>query len=248
MTQSLKDRLALVTGASAGIGAATARALDALGCRLILCARRRERLEALAAECRDARVVPLDVRDAGAVAEALSAEPVDILVNNAGLGLGMEPLHAGDPDEWTTMIDTNVKGVLHVYRAVAPGMLERGRGDVVTIGSVAGFQVYSNGNVYCATKHAVRALCEAMRIDSVGSGVRFTAIEPGACETEFSEVRFRGDAERAKRVYDGIDPIRPEDVADAITWAVTRPANINIGSIVIWAAAQASTSVIYRRS
>jgi len=244
--RSLENCLALVTGASAGIGAATARALHGAGCKLVLCARRQDRLEALAAELGGAEVVSLDVRDAEAVQAKLSHQPFDLLVNNAGLGLGVEKLHAGDPEEWSTMIDTNIKGVLHVYRAVAPGMLERGQGDIVTLGSVAGFQVYPGGNVYCATKHAVRAIYEAMRVDSVGSGVRFTNIQPGMVETEFSEVRFRGDEDKAKQVYDGMDPIRPEDVADAILWAVTRPANINIGEIVIWAAAQASTSLVHR--
>ncbi len=244
--RSLENCLALVTGASSGIGAASARALDAAGCKLVLCARRQDRLEALASECRDAEIITLDVRDAGAVREKLSHQPFDLLLNNAGVGIGVEKLHEGDPEEWSTMIDTNIKGVLNVYRAVAPGMIERGRGDVVTLGSVAGFQVYPGGNVYCATKHAVAALYEAMRIDAAGSGVRFTNIQPGMVETEFSGIRFRGDEEKASQVYDGMDPIRPEDVADAVLWAVTRPANINIGEIVIWAAAQASTSLVHR--
>ena len=246
--QPLKDRLALVTGASSGIGKATALALDQAGCRLVLCARRMDRLKALCTELREATPIELDVRDAEGVAAALSTQPFDILVNNAGLGVGMEPLHEGNPEDWSTMIDTNIKGVLNVYRAVGPGMIERGRGDVVTLGSVAGFQVYPGGNVYCATKFAVRALYEAMRIDSVGSGVRFTSVNPGMTETEFSEVRFRGDRESAAKVYEGVDPIRPEDVADAVLWAITRPANINIGEIVIWAAAQASTTSVHRRT
>lgn len=243
----LENRLALVTGASSGIGAATARQLDEAGCRLVLSARRADRLEALASELSDAQIVTLDVRDPEAVQSGLSKFPIDLLVNNAGLGIGVDKLHEGDPTEWSEMIDTNVKGFLHVYRAVAPAMIERGFGDIVTLGSVAGFQVYPGGNVYCATKHAVHALYEAMRVDAAGSGVRFTNIEPGMVETEFSEIRFRGDKERAKALYDGMDPIRPEDVADAIVWAVTRPANINIGEIVIWASAQASTTMCARR-
>ena len=246
--QSLQGRLALVTGASAGIGAATARSLDAAGCRLVLAARRKDRLEALASELSDAEIRVLDVRDARAVQDALGDDEFDILINNAGMALGTEPLHEGDPDEWSQMIDTNVKGFLHVYRAVTPGMIARGRGDVVTLGSVAGFQVYPGGNVYCATKHAVHALYEAMRLDSGASGVRFTTINPGMTETEFSNVRFRGDEDRAKKVYEGVDPIRAEDVADAILWAITRPGNVNIGEIVLWASAQASTTIIHRNS
>ncbi|MFT4539764.1 MAG: 3-hydroxy acid dehydrogenase/malonic semialdehyde reductase [Planctomycetota bacterium] len=245
--QSLSGKRALITGASAGIGAATARALAGAGAHVTLAARRRERLEELAAELGEAEIIELDVRDAEAVNEAVSGLELDICIPNAGLAFGSGPIQEGDPADWSVMIDTNVKGVLHVVRAALPGMIERGDGDFVILGSVAGRQVYPGGNVYNATKHAVRAIYEAMRLDAAGSGVRFTTVDPGMVETEFSKVRFGGDEEKAKAVYAGMDPIRPEDVADAILWAITRPPNINIGEIVMWARAQASTTLIDRR-
>lgn len=244
---ALKGKLALVTGASAGIGAATARALAGEGAELVLCARRKDRLEALAAELGGARTIELDVRDKGAVRAAFEPYAFDLVVPNAGMGRGIEPLAEGDPDEWDEMLDTNVKGVLYTLRATLPAMLARGSGDVVILGSVAGRQVYPGGNVYCATKHAVRAIYESLRIDCFGSGVRFTTVDPGMVKTDFSLVRFRGDAEKAEKVYDGMDPIRPEDVADAVLFAVTRPPNVNIGEIVMWASAQASTWMVHRR-
>ncbi len=244
--QNLRGKLALVTGASAGIGMALARRLRAEGCRLVLAARRRERLEALAAELRDAEVVELDVRDAASVADALSARPFDIAVANAGLARGMGRVHEVAPDAWDAMIDTNVKGVLAVIRAVLPGMLERGKGDLCLLGSVAGRQVYPGGNVYCATKHAVRALYEALRLDAAGSGVRFTTVDPGMVETEFSLVRFEGDEARAAKLYAGFDPLTPEDVADAAVFAFTRPPHVNVGEIVLWPTAQASTTMLKR--
>lgn len=242
----LKDRLALVTGASAGIGAATARALAAEGAQLLLAARRTERLEALAAELPGARVVELDVCDPTAVAEALFAEPIDLAVLNAGMALGTEPLQEGLPAEWSQVIDTNVKGVLHVLRAVLPPMIASGRGDVVFLGSVAGRWVYQGGGVYCATKHAVKAIYEGARLDAAGSGVRFTSVDPGMVETEFSQVRFRGDAAAADAVYTGMTPLAPRDVADAIRYAVTRPQHVNVGEIVLWPTDQASCTVVRR--
>jgi len=243
----LHERLALVTGASAGIGAATARALSAAGARLILLARRRERLEALAAECPGARALEIDVRDAAAVRDAVGDEPLDIVVANAGLALGVEPLQAGDPQEWSAVIDTNVKGVLNTLRAVLPGMIARGRGDVVTLGSVAGRQVYPGGAVYCATKFAVRALYETMRLELSGKGLRLITVDPAMVETDFSKVRFRGDERRAGEVYRGMTPLGPEDVADAILYAVTRPPHVNVGEVVLWPTDQASTTVVHRR-
>ena len=195
----MKDRLALVTGASSGIGEAIARALHGAGCRLVLAARRRDRLEQLAAELGDARVVTLDVRDADAVARELEGFAFDIVVPSAGLAYGAEPIQDGTPAEWSEVIDTNVKGVLHVIKATLPGMIERGRGDFVTIGSVAGRQVYPGGAVYCASKYAVRALYEGMRLDALGSGVRFTTVDPGMVESEFSVVRL-GDQDAADSV------------------------------------------------
>ncbi len=245
---SLTGRTALITGASAGIGAAVARALAAQGAALLLAARRTEQLEALATELKGARVRALDVRDAAAVDSALSGEKIDIAVLSAGLAIGTDPLAAGDPSEWSTVIDTNVKGVLHTLRAVLPGMLARGSGDLVTIGSVAGRQVYPGGGVYCASKYAVRAIYEGMRLDCVGSGVRFTTVDPGMVETDFSLVRFRGDEAKARAVYAGVDPLRPEDIADAVLYAVTRPPHVNVGEMVLWANAQASTTLLHRRA
>ncbi|MCP3917769.1 MAG: SDR family NAD(P)-dependent oxidoreductase [bacterium] len=244
---SLDDRHALVTGASAGIGAATARALAAAGARVLLTARRQDRLEALATELPGSEARVLDVRDARAVAATVESRPIDLVVANAGLAFGTSVLQEGDPEDWSTMIDTNVKGVLHVVRAALPRMIERGGGDVVLIGSVAGRQVYPGGNVYNATKYAVRALYESLRLDAGGHGVRFTTIDPAMVETEFSVVRFRGDREQADAVYDGMQPLTPEDVADAVLYAVTRPPHVNIGEIVLWPTDQASTRDVHRK-
>ena len=242
----LADRLALVTGASAGIGAATARSLCAAGARVLLAARRRERLEALAAELPGSSVLELDVRDAAAVAAALEPHPVDLLVANAGLARGTASLQDGDPEEWSLVIDTNIKGVLNCLRPVLPRMIERGRGDVVLLGSVAGRQVYPGGNVYNATKFAVNAVYHALRLDARGSGVRFATVDPGMVETEFSMVRLDGDQDQADKVYAGMTPLRPEDVADAILYAVTRPSHVNVGEIVLWPTDQASTRDVRR--
>jgi len=242
----LKGKLALVTGASAGIGAATARALVAEGARVVLAARRLERLERLAGELDSSEALALDVRDEQAVAKALAGRRFDLVVVNAGLGRGLGPLQEGDPGEWEEMIDTNIKGLLFVLRHTVPAMIASGHGDVVLLGSVAGRQVYPGGNVYCATKHAVRAIYEALRLDAAGKGVRFTTVDPGMVETEFSLVRFRGDQEKAKQTYAGMAPLQPADVADAITWAVTRPAHVNVGEIVLWPTDQASTRDVKR--
>ena len=246
-TQSpLHGRRALITGASAGIGAAAARALSQRGAHVVLTARRKDRLEALAAELPEASARVLDVRDAAAARELCAEAPFDIVLANAGLAQGVAPLQGGDVEGWSTMLDTNVKGVLHVVRAALPAMLERGSGDVVLLGSVAGRQVYPGGNVYCASKHAVRAIYEALRLDCAGSGVRFTTVDPGMVETEFSMVRL-GDAEKAAAVYAGFDALQAEDVADAIAYAVTRPPHVNIGEIVLWPTAQASTTQVHRQ-
>lgn len=248
MLPPLNRRRALVTGASAGIGAAIARAFASAGAEVWLVARRAERLRALAAELGGAHALPLDVCDREAVRRALEPLEIDLLVDNAGLALGVDKLSAGDPAEWERVIDTNVKGVLNVTRALLPGMLRRGAGDVVLIGSVAGRQVYPGGGVYCASKHAVRALYEALRLEHVGSGVRFSTVDPGMVGgTEFSGIRMRGDEARARAVYQGVDPLRPEDVADAVLWAVTRAPHVNVGEIVLWASAQASTTSVQRR-
>jgi serine 3-dehydrogenase len=244
----------LITGASAGIGAACARAFAAQGARLVLAARRVERLRELAAELEGTEVhlVELDVRDSAAVAATLGALPaawaeIDVLVNNAGLGRGVEKVQEGTTEGWDEMVDTNVKGLLYVTRAVTPSMVARGRGHVVNIGSVAGHEVYPGGAVYCATKHAVGAITRGMRMDLLGTGVRVTTVDPGMVETEFSVVRFHGDEERAKKVYANMTPLTPDDVADAVVWAATRPARVNIDEIILKPTDQASVTLVHRR-
>ena len=242
----LLGRTALVTGASAGIGAATARALAKAGARLLLAARPSDRLTALARELQGAEALELDVRDAPALAAALEGRTIDILIANAGLALGTDLVQTGNPVDWSIVIDTNVKGVLHALRAVLPGMLARGRGDVLFLGSVAGRQVYPGGNVYCATKYALRGLYEALRLDVAGKGIRVSTVDPGLVETEFSKTRFRGDLERARKVYLGNTPLKPEDVADAILFILSRPPHVNIGELVLWPTDQASPTVLRR--
>ena len=247
----------LITGASAGIGAACARAFAREGARLVLAARRTERLEALAAELRaehgtECHLIALDVRDGAAVAATLGGLPaewaqVDVLVNNAGLGRGLEKLQQGSPVDWDEMIDTNVKGLLYATGALLPGMVERGRGHVVNIGSVAGHEVYPGGAVYCATKHAVGAITKGLRMDLLGTGVRVSTVDPGMVETEFSVVRFKGDEERARRVYADMNPLTPDDIADAVLWCATRPPHVNIDEIIVKPTDQASASLVHRR-
>lgn len=242
----LTGRRALVTGASSGIGAATARRLVALGAQVALVARREDRLAELAAELGEtASVHSADVQDASAMQGLFDAVPYDLVVANAGLCIGVAPIHEGDPAHWSTMVDTNVKGVLHTVRAALPGLRARGAGDVVLLGSVAGRQIYPGGNVYNATKHAVKAIYDAMRLDEVGTGIRFTTVDPGMVETEFSVVRM-GSQDAADKVYDGMTPLTADDVADAISFAVTRPAHVNIGEVVLWPTDQASTRDVHR--
>src|SRR5512134_959022 len=227
MTDRLPGQVALVTGATSGFGAATARAFAREGAHVVLAGRRRDRLEALAAEL-DGRALPLvlDVRDRAAVEAAVAGlappfDAVDVLVNNAGLALGLEPAHRASLDEWEQMIDTNCRGLVTMTRAVLPGMVARGRGHVVNVGSVAGSYPYPGGNVYGATKAFVRQFTLNLRADLLGTGVRATAVEPGMAETEFSLVRFGGDAARAAKVYEGVKPLSGADVADAILWCLT---------------------------
>ena len=203
MSSNLAGRTAFITGASSGIGAAAARALGAAGARVVLAARRMDRLEELKRDLPGAEAVELDVRDEPAVRAAVQRAQPDLVVANAGLALGAGPIQEGRPEDWSVVIDTNVKGVLHVVHAALPSLLESGGGDVVLLGSVAGRQVYPGGNVYNASKFAVRALYEALRLDVQGKGVRFTTVDPGMVETEFSLVRFSGDQERADSVYQG---------------------------------------------
>lgn len=232
-----------VTGATSGFGAAIARRFAAEGWDVVVCGRRADRLAALAQEL-GAHPVQLDVRDRRAVAAAFDAlperlKPVRVLVNSAGLALGLEPADRADLDDWDEMIDTNVKGLVYCTRAALPQMVAAGGGHVVNIGSVAGSYPYPGGNVYGATKAFVEQFSLNLRADLVAKGVRVTNIEPGLAETEFSLVRFKGDAAKAAAVYAGVDPITADDVADAAWWAVSRPARINVNRIEIMAGAQA---------
>ena len=244
----LTGKLALVTGASSGIGECIARALAAEGARVVPAARRKDKLAQLAAELADSEAIELDVRDADAVSAALRSRPFDIVVPNAGLARGLDPVQKGTPSDWSEMIDTNIKGVLHVLGAVTPGMIERKRGDIVLIGSVAGRQAYPGGNVYCATKAAVRSLYESLRYDLHDTGIRVSTVDPGMVRTPFSDVRFEGDSGRAAKVYAGVDYLQPEDIADIVRFVVTRPARVNIGEVVVWSKDQASAMQVARRS
>jgi NADP-dependent 3-hydroxy acid dehydrogenase YdfG len=253
----IAGKLALITGASSGIGAAVARRCAADGARLVLWARRVDRLERLAVELRtahgvDARTAPVDVRDRAAVQRAAAAlvrdaGVPDILVNNAGLASGMSKVQDGDPDDWDRMIDTNIKGLLNVTRALLPGMVARGTGHVVNLGSTAGHLVYPMGNVYAATKFAVRALSEGMNLDVAGTKIRVSSVDPGFVETEFSEVRFHGDRERARAVYRGFTPLSGDDVADAIAYVVNLPEHVNVPELVLVPTAQRNVYVVDRR-
>jgi 3-hydroxy acid dehydrogenase / malonic semialdehyde reductase len=231
--------IVFVTGATSGFGAAIARRFAAEGHHIIAAGRRLDRLEALRQEFGAARIHPLrlDVRDRGAVDAAVAALPpeltaIDILVNNAGLALGLEPAQRTDPDQWEQMVDTNVKGVMYVTRAVLPGMVERRRGHIINLGSIAGTYAYPGGNVYGATKAFVRQFSMGLRADLFGTPIRVTSVEPGLVGgTEFSAVRFGGDAQKASKIYDGADALTPGDVAEAVHWVATLPARVNINAI-----------------
>jgi 3-hydroxy acid dehydrogenase/malonic semialdehyde reductase len=246
-------RTAFVTGASSGIGRATAVALAHTGFRLIITGRRRERLEELARQLAPTpvHILTFDVRDRAAVDAAVASLPaefqtVNVLINNAGGAHGLAPIQDGDPADWDDMLDSNVKGLLNVTHALLPGMKARQQGHIINIGSIAGHEVYANGNVYCASKAAVAALSKAMRIDLLPLGIRVAEVNPGAVETEFSQVRFKGDAARAAKVYEGYDPLRPEDIAEVIQFMVTRPANVHIAEITVFAGAQGAATLIRR--
>jgi NADP-dependent 3-hydroxy acid dehydrogenase YdfG len=249
------NRIALITGATSGIGKATAEAFANNGIDLILCGRRQDVLHELKvyfSEKVKATTLTFDVRNQEDVASAIAALPeewknIDILVNNAGNAHGLEPIQNGKIEDWDAMIDGNVKGLLYVSKAVMPIMVERQTGHIINLSSVAGKQTYANGAVYCASKSAVEAISEGMRFDLTQYGIKITNIAPGAVETDFSLVRFKGDAERAKKVYEGFEPIQPEDVADAILYAVNTPARVTIADIVLYAKAQAAPTVIYRK-
>jgi len=253
---SLQGKTVFITGASSGIGRATALAFAAQGARLLLAARRVEKLNATAEEAHshgaaEVHAFRLDVRDQGAVAAAIAGLPpewaaIDILVNNAGLSRGLDKLYEGKIEDWEEMIDTNVKGLLYVTRAVVPGMVARGAGHVVNLGSTAGELTYPGGAVYCATKAAEKSINDGLRQDVLGTPVRVTSIDPGMVETEFSRIRFRGDEERAAKVYSDVTPLTPQDVADAIVWAVSRPEHVNIAHVLMTPVAQANSLMFHR--
>jgi NADP-dependent 3-hydroxy acid dehydrogenase YdfG len=250
-------KIALITGATAGIGEACANVFAREGYNLILTGRRLDRLEKLAAHLNskynvEVAVSSFDVRNREQVIENLEGLPakwkkVNVLVNNAGLSQGLDPIQKGSYDDWDTMIDTNVKGLLYVSRVVSNWMIDNGHGHIVNLGSIAGKEVYANGNVYCATKHAVDALNKGMRIDLLPHGIKVTAVHPGAVETEFSEVRFKGDKERAKKVYEGFEPLAALDIAETIWFVASRPAHVNINDLVIMPTAQANAGTIFRK-
>lgn len=249
------SKIALITGATAGIGEACARLFAEQQYDLILLARRTERLDSLAEELSTefgvkVKTLVIDVRQKEAVQklEKLPEEwkKVDVLINNAGLSRGLNPINAGDTDDWDVMIDTNVKGLLYVTKIVSNWMIKYRSGHIINIGSIAGKETYINGNVYCATKYAVDSLNQAMRIDLLPHKIKVTGIHPGAVETEFSEVRFKGDKERAKKVYDGFEPLHAQDIAETIWFAVSRPAHVNINDLIVMPTAQANTTHILR--
>jgi 3-hydroxy acid dehydrogenase / malonic semialdehyde reductase len=252
----LKDRIVFISGATSGIGRSCAYAFAAEGAHLLICARRKRILDEIAEDIRAkagvrVHAIELDVRDRAAVFSAIESLPaewsaIDILVNNAGVPRGLEKLHTCDPDDWDEMIDTNIKGLLYVTRAVVPGMVERGRGHIINIGSIAGHEAYPAGAVYNATKFAVDAITKSLRMDLVDTPLRVSTVDPGLTKTNFSMVRFRGDAERAEKVYGGLDPCTGEDVAEAVIFCATRPLHVSVNQIVITPAAQASAMVVHR--
>ncbi len=252
--QSLKNKIVLITGASSGIGKACAEYFAKSGAHLILTARRVERLESLSQMLKthgvDSLSLEMDVQDKIQVSKTLAVLPdrwrnIDILVNNAGLALDSLPIQEGNIDHWDTMINTNVHGLLYVTRTILPGMIERNSGHIVNIGSVAGHDCYSTGNVYCATKHAVRAISQGMRIDLLGTNIKVTEIDPGAVHTEFSAVRWK-DKEKSDKFYDDFTPLVAEDIADAIIYATTRPAHVNISEMIIYPVDQASANHLHK--
>jgi len=254
---NLTGKTVFITGASSGIGKASALAFAREGARLLICGRRIGPLRELASElttagAADVHAFALDVSDRAAVEQALPALPaawqeIDVLLNNAGLSRGLAKVYEQDPQDWQEMIDTNVLGLLHVTRAVVPGMVKRGCGHIINLGSTAGHMTYANGAVYCASKAAEKAISEGLKLDLMGTPVRVTTIDPGMVETEFSEVRFRGDKERAAKVYANFTPLTAEDVADAILWVASRPSRVNIHSVLMTSIDQANSNVVVRK-
>jgi 3-hydroxy acid dehydrogenase / malonic semialdehyde reductase len=250
----MAQRTALITGATSGIGEATARLLASNEYNLILCGRRRDKLDELKADLsKTAKVTTLsfDVRDYGEVRASLQTlsgewQRIDVLINNAGNAHGLDPIYRGDVKDWDAMIDINVKGLLYVSREVMPGMTERKSGHIINIGSIAGKEVYPNGNVYCASKFAVDAVTQGMRIDLNPFGIKVTSIHPGMVETEFSLVRFKGDAEKAASVYKGLKPLTGQDIADVIFYVLSTPDHVVIADMIVFPKAQGSATVVRR--
>lgn len=249
--------IVFITGATAGIGKATAEIFAKNGYQLIITGRRKERLDELSAQLKsafncDVLSLHFDVRNSKEVETAVNSIPekwrkIDVLVNNAGLAVGLNSIQEGVLEDWERMIDTNVKGLLYITRTLAPLMISNGSGHIINLGSIAGKEVYANGNVYCATKHAVDALSKSMRIDLLPHHIKVTAIHPGMVETEFSIVRFKGDEQRAQNVYKGLQPLTASDIAETIYWTASRPAHVNINDIVIMPAVQATATTVLRK-
>jgi 3-hydroxy acid dehydrogenase / malonic semialdehyde reductase len=252
----LQDQVVLVTGASSGIGQACAQAFAAAGAHLILAARRTDRLHRLAIALQaefgvQTQVLPLDVCDRTQVETQLQSLPepwskIDVLINNAGLSRGLHKLYEGSIQDWEEMIDTNIKGLLYVTRSLVPGMVERQKGHIINIGSIAGHQTYPNGNVYCATKAAVRAISEGLKQDLLGTPIRVSSVDPGLVETEFSHVRFRGDTDRAEKVYQHLTPLTPADVADVVLFCATRSAHVNVSEVLLLPTDQSGATLVHR--
>src|ERR1700733_3851899 len=253
---SFQGKTVFITGAGSGIGRSTAIAFAGEGARLLLCGRPLDPLEELrrtliSAGAAAVHSFQLDVQNRAEVEAAIANLPadwqdIDVLVNNAGLSRGLAKIYEDDPQNWEEMLDTNVKGLLYVTRSVVPGMVARGRGHVINLGSTAAYITYANGAVYCASKAAEKSISEGLKIDLMGTPVRVTSVDAGMVETNFSKVRFRGDEERAAKVYQDITPLQPEDIADAIVWAATRPAHVNIHTVVMTTIDQANSTVFYR--
>jgi 3-hydroxy acid dehydrogenase / malonic semialdehyde reductase len=254
----LKGKTVFITGASSGIGVACAEYFAKTGARLLLCARRQDLLLKQAENLRatyNSEVLPivLDVRDHAAIKAALEALPpewqaIEVLVNNAGLAAGLDSVQEGNIQDWEDMIDTNVKGLLYMTRYILPGMINRNAGHVINIGSISGHYVYPKGAVYCATKFAVNALSQGLRMDLLGTKIRVSTIDPGAVETNFSNVRFKGDTQRAAAVYEGMKALTPEDVADAVLYCVTRPSHVNVSEIILMPTDQVSVNMVSRKA
>lgn len=252
----IKNKIVFITGASSGIGESCARIFAGNGAKLLLCARRMDRLKKIALQLKteygtETHIFQLDVRDREQVDKTLDKIPaewkkIDVLINNAGLARGLSKLHEGSIRDWEEMIDTNIKGLLYISRKIIPGMVDRERGDIINIGSLAGHEVYPGGSVYCATKFAVDALTRGLRMDLVGTPLRVCTVDPGLVDTEFSMVRFHGDDERADNVYQGLRPLTGDDIAETVFFCASRPAHIQIAEVIIFPTAQRSVTVVHR--